>query len=104
MEDEKSPLAIEKYLRDVKALFTWKKSEEVTRRDAVLYKKQLEEMYAPTSVNSMLAGLNGFFEFLRYATDLVVAAAILPKQTNSKRRYLCPLSLASCNCTHITIQ
>ena len=24
MEDEKSPLTIEKYLRDVKALFTWK--------------------------------------------------------------------------------
>ena len=63
MEDEKSPLTIEKYLRDVKALFTWKKSEEVTRRDAVLYKKYLEESYAPSSVNSMLAALNGFFEF-----------------------------------------
>jgi len=63
MEDEKSPLTIETYMRDVKALFTWKNNKEVTRKDAVLYKKQLEEMYAPSSVNSMLAGLNGFFEF-----------------------------------------
>ena len=63
MEEEKSPLTVEKYLRDVNAFFTWKNNKEVTRKDAVLYKKQLEERYAPSSVNSMLVALNGFFEF-----------------------------------------
>ena len=62
-EEEKSQLTVEKYVRDVMAFFTWKHNEEVTRQDAVLYKKQLEDSYAPASVNSMLAALNGFFEF-----------------------------------------
>ena len=63
VEEEKSPLTVEKYLRDVKAFLNWKNNKEITRKDAVLYKKQLEEVYSPTSVNSMLAGLNSFFEF-----------------------------------------
>ena len=63
LEQEKSPLTIEKYLRDIGIFLDWQCGAEVTRQDVITYKKHLEKVYAPASVNSMLAAINGFFEF-----------------------------------------
>ena len=65
-EEERSPLTIEKYLRDVNAFFTACGNVPIERELVIAYKTQLAASYAPSSVNSMLAALNGFFTFCGY--------------------------------------
>jgi len=66
LEEERSVLTIEKYLRDVKAFFNACSGNLIQRELVIAYKTQLTARYAPASVNSMLAALNGFFEFCGY--------------------------------------
>ena len=42
--------------------YEWLSDRELTKELALEYKVQLMENYAPTSVNSILASLNSFFE------------------------------------------
>ncbi len=65
LQEEKSPKTIEKYLRDVRAFFAYIEEENITKELTIAYKKSLEEKgYAIRSINSMLASLNGFLEFI----------------------------------------
>ena len=63
--EERSPGTIEKYLRDGRAFVCWLQGRDVTKELAAEWKGHLQEQgYAPVSINSMLAALNGLFRFL----------------------------------------
>ena len=63
--EEKSPVTIEKYMRDAGTFVVFAEGREVTKELTVCYKQSLvEKKYAVRSVNSMLAGLNSFLEFM----------------------------------------
>ena len=65
IREEKSTATVEKYLRDVRAFFSFSGEAEITKERVLAYKSQLQEQgYALRSINSMLAGLNSFFAFL----------------------------------------
>ena len=62
---EKSTVTIEKYMRDVKRFISFAGSRPLCRELLLEYKvRLLENGYAPRSVNSMLASLHSFFDFL----------------------------------------
>ena len=63
--DERSHGTIEKYLRDVRAFASWLGGVPVTKELAAGWKEHLlSRGYAPVTINSMLAALNGLFRFL----------------------------------------
>ena len=64
--EEKSEATIQKYLRDIRAFYTYLKGEPITGRETVIgYKQWLENRgYAVTSINSMLVAVNGLMTFL----------------------------------------
>lgn len=61
IEEEKSSATIEKYIRDITAFYVWLQSAELNKVAVLNYKKYLNEIYAPSSVNSMLSSINSFF-------------------------------------------
>ncbi len=63
ISEEKSKVTIEKYIRDITAFSEWLADGELSKITVLEYKNQLIEKYAPSTVNSVLASLNGFFEF-----------------------------------------
>ena len=63
--EERSPGTIEKYLRDVRAFARWLDGAPVTKELATRWKEHLRSQgYAPATINSMLAAINGLFHFL----------------------------------------
>ena len=63
--EERSAGTVEKYLRDVGAFIRWLDGRPVTKEAAAQWKGELlSRGYAPVTINSMLAALNGFFRFL----------------------------------------
>ena len=61
--EEMSEATVEKYVRDVKMFAAYVSGEAINKEIVIAYKKNLQEKYAVRSVNSMLAGINQFFEF-----------------------------------------
>ena len=65
LREEKSPVTIEKYLRDVRGFLFFAGDREVTKELTMAYKNELVERgYALRSVNSMLASVNSLLSFL----------------------------------------
>ena len=64
ISEERSPITIEKYIRDVRVFSAFTGNSEITKETVVAYKKHLQENYAVRSVNSMLASINSLFAFL----------------------------------------
>lgn len=63
--EEKSDATQEKYLRDVQAFCVYAGGQEITKELVVAWKKQLVGSgYAVRSVNSMLASVNSFLDFV----------------------------------------
>ena len=63
--EERSTGTVEKYLRDVESFRRWLAGRPVTKELAAAWKEQLlAQGYAPVTINSMLAALNGLFRFL----------------------------------------
>jgi len=63
--DEKSQATIDKYHRDVMAFWAVVGGEPLTKEIVMAYKKHLiEQSYAISSINSMLASVNAFLEYL----------------------------------------
>ena len=62
---ERAPGTREKYLRDVSAFTRWLDGRPVTKELTHEWKEHLlAEGYAPVTINSMLAAVNGLFRFL----------------------------------------
>lgn len=80
IEEEKSDATIEKYLYDVKKFADYAKQKEIVKGTVLNYKKYLVSKYAVRSVNSKLASLSSFFDFLGWS-DLKVKNLKLQKQT-----------------------
>lgn len=64
LEEEKSEITIKKYVRDVQKFCDFADKKELSKTLTVEYKTTLTEKYKPTSVNSMLAAVNKFMDFL----------------------------------------
>ena len=63
--EEKSGATLEKYLRDIRAFSAFAGERSVTKELVMAYKQSLlERGYAVRSINSMLASINGFLDFL----------------------------------------
>lgn len=66
VSEEKSLCTVDKYMRDVRRFFhyIWKDGiqAQVTKEKVILWKDSLKRKYALTSINSMLAAVNHFFE------------------------------------------
>lgn len=60
ISEEKSEVTVEKYIRDISAFSRWLDCGELNK---TAVKHRLMETYATTTINSVLASLNGFFEF-----------------------------------------
>ncbi len=63
VNEEKAPLTIEKYIRDVVTFFGWVSTENIDKQTVLKYKEHLSCNFAPASVNSVLSSLNSFFDF-----------------------------------------
>ncbi len=61
--EEKSAATVEKYIRDVAAFAAWLKNAELSKESVIEYKEYLKANYKKTSVNSILASLNSFFDY-----------------------------------------
>lgn len=82
--EEKSAATMEKYLRDVRTFFVYAGKSVVTKEMVVGYKKSLvQNGYAVSSINSMLASLNSFFDFLEWSDCKV-------KSIKMQRQIYCP--------------
>lgn len=79
IEEEKSSITVEKYIRDVKAFAFWCKDKELNKKTVLEYKEHIKENYAPKSVNSMISSLNAFFEYKK-AYDLKIKTLKIQKQ------------------------
>ena len=64
LEEEKSEITIKKYVRDVEKFCGFAEGKELSKTLTVEYKAAITEKYKPTSVNSMLAAVNKFMDFL----------------------------------------
>ncbi len=64
-QEERSPATVEKYLRDARRFAAWLDGRAVTKESVTEWKgRLLAQHYAPTSINAVLAALNGLFRFL----------------------------------------
>jgi integrase/recombinase XerD len=79
ISEERSPITVEKYIRDVRAFSVFTGNSEITKETVIAYKKSLQENYAVRSVNSMLASINSLFAFLGWH-DLRVKSLKLQQQ------------------------
>lgn len=67
INEEKCTATIEKYIRDINKFVCFLGQDKTVKKELVkVYKEELIKSYKPTSVNSMLAALNQFFEFLNW--------------------------------------
>ena len=63
INEEKSEITIEKYLRDINTFASWIGEKEFDKTDVLIYKAELTKRYAPSSVNTVISSLNSFFVF-----------------------------------------
>lgn len=61
--EEKSEATISKYIRDIKAFVEYMGEKELNKETVLKWKEHLMMNYAPSSVNSMLAGINSFLQW-----------------------------------------
>ncbi len=62
--EERSPNTIAKYTHDMKVFLEFLGDRPLSKGEVVAFKSYLLDRYAPSSVNSMLAAVNGFLGFL----------------------------------------
>jgi len=90
-EEERSRATVEKYLRDVRKFGEYVQSTGEGRFDKELvleYKQYLNERYKTTSVNSMLAAINSFFDYIGCLDCKVKLFKIQRVQFSDKKKEL----------------
>ena len=60
IQEEKSELTVEKYLRDVRRFFVWLGDAELTKNSVLDYKAELVAEYAVASINSIISSLTEY--------------------------------------------
>ena len=83
IENEKSALTVEKYLRDVRHFMAFAVDKGIEKQTVLDYKAGLANDYAVASANSMLASLNALFRFAGW-NDLCV------RQFKVQKQVFCP--------------
>lgn len=63
-EQERAAATIQKYAHDLGALLRWLDGRALTKAALIGWKEELTATHAPASVNSMLAAINGFLNFM----------------------------------------
>lgn len=86
--EEKSQATIEKYVRDLRTFALWLKNSCLSKGKVIEYKEILKKSYAKTSVNSVLASLNSFFDFCELYNLKVKNLKIQRKIFSSKEKEL----------------
>lgn len=82
-QEEKSPVTVEKYLRDARCFLAYTAGRAVTKEVVVAYKNALQDRnYAIRSINSMLASVNSLLKFLGWE-DCKVKNLKFQRQTYS---------------------
>lgn len=82
IQEEKSMITVEKYIRDVNAFKEYVNGFEITKNIVLAYKKELVSRYAVRSVNSKLASVNSLLSFLG-REDCKVKSLKLQRETYS---------------------
>lgn len=62
--EEKSIGTVQKYRHDLEYFFNFAENRAITKQLVIEYKERLVEKYSVSTVNSMLAALNGFFVYM----------------------------------------
>ncbi len=89
LSEEKSKATTEKYLRDIKAFAVFANDCDITKETVVAYKSRLlSDNYATRSVNSMLASLNSFFDFMDWSDCKVKSLKIQQQIFCSEKKEL----------------
>ncbi len=63
-DKEKATATVQKYIQDIKVLMRYQKGKPLTKRQLILWKEDLLQQYAAASVNTMIAAINSFLEFM----------------------------------------
>ncbi len=94
-KEERSRATLEKYARDLRTFAAFLAPDNQVDKDVVLaYKESLTAQYAPASVNSMLAAVNGLLVFLNWQECRVKPLKIQrnafqrPEKELSKQEYV----------------
>ena len=90
-EEERSRATVEKYLRDVRKFWGYVRADGKEAFDKAIvleYKQYLSERYKTSSVNSMLAAINSYFDYLGRDECKVKLFKIQRVQFSEKRREL----------------
>ena len=66
---ERSQKTVEKYIRDLRAFFTFLDGKKMDKEAVLRWKEKLRETHAPVSINSMLAAVNSYLEFAGMPAD-----------------------------------
>ncbi len=64
MLEEKSRSTRNQYHRDVSGFVSWIQERPLTKQETIHYKEVLAQRYQPSSINTKIAALNGFFRFI----------------------------------------
>ena len=87
--EERGCGTVEKYLRDVRTFARWLDGRPVTKEMVAGWKAQLlAQHYAPSTVNSMLAALNGLFRFLGWEAYRVKFLKVQKRLFRDEKREL----------------
>lgn len=63
-EQERAQNTVKKYVHDLNELLKFLEGKPAAKEDIIAWKARLTGLYAPATVNSMLAAANGFFHFM----------------------------------------
>jgi len=66
IKEEKSRNTVEKYIRDANTFLSFAYGQAVSKELTLAYKERLTGLFAISSINSMLAALNTFLDFLGF--------------------------------------
>ncbi|MCC8067703.1 MAG: site-specific integrase [Oscillospiraceae bacterium] len=80
IEEERADATVSKYIADVSAFAEWLGERVLDKAAAMEYKSTLLETHAARSVNTAIAALNRFFDFIRRA-DCRLKAERIQAQT-----------------------
>lgn len=88
-EQERSQATLSKYAHDIRVFLQWAQGRpQISKQQVIEYKQWLIVRYAPASVNSMLAALNGFLSFAGLACCRVKALRIQRQSFRAQEREL----------------